>query len=1023
MINLDDIVVKIKTDLSEFNTKAAGDGLDGLQAKGQSAGKGIGAVNAALGNSNSQLSSFASGLKNVTGAVDTLSRSQINVIRALENGVVATKLSGQSLAEYTALRKAGTAADSEAGIIIRGLVAAQYTGVAATSTWRNLWGLLGSSVSASNGAMNASALAARGVATEHEAASNATKLFRETTHTLEPVLNAAGASVGAFGGFVSASRAGVAGLAVAITGSLIIALAKAGDEAITTQKRLSDLVGNKQAGSDLFLGLETSAKNLGVSVGTLTAPMETVLKLMQDQNRIAGVIYAPGTNSAADFTGGVKTLQSGLESLGAFLRSDISDSTRLSTVLNSTLGSFAETGYLTKKTFDALRDASPATANAIATAFKASSATDFAAKVDGLRIGIGQFLQVLARLGPESQAALASAESSAGTTGLALDQAGQAAGRLWKSLSVDPGVKTGLNEVTSAIDFLADHTNLAKVAILAIGGGLLLAFGGLPLAAIGIVAGALILFANDIKPVLAAIQGLIDKWNEWLVVGGRSPQQAQNINSSAINGALGGAAAGATYGMLGGPGGVIGGAIVGGVVGAGLGAGIGVINNPNPTPDYIGGGVTTNGQYYSPYLDGSSLQQISDSGMTSSYATGTDQIIPPGHPGDSFRASLNLTSGERLIVVPAGKTLGQHLGGSAPIHLGNFADGTDMTVGSSGVDAMLTPQGGALASMVSKFSDTFDSLGISLKDAKETISAAGNNKLNDVVREGNIQLISAITLAKQDIVAAISADTNAVAGSISSLASTMQSVAASQAASNAAASNSSAAATSAGGGGGGGGGFKAAPNGGINGSDPLGLGALSKALGATDAGPVAPQPAVKPYVRPNDVADPNGQTLTSKAIYAGSGDTGPPALRDANTPSVTSGVNAMTSGGYDYSTSPVYGATGNAYSVADLGGQDNSIYFATPGTLLPRKGVVPPGNDNDGLRATVRLSSNEQFEVKRQGSTSGGSDSGSQSGNPAGITIGTVIINNPQDGPSVIRSLSQLREKQSRDNAQALVHR
>lgn len=66
----------------------------------------------------------------------------------------------------------------------------------------------------------------------------AAERFRESIHILHPILEEAGLGFGNLGAFARLAGAGFAGLAVAIGGSLLIGLAKIGDEADKAKRRL-----------------------------------------------------------------------------------------------------------------------------------------------------------------------------------------------------------------------------------------------------------------------------------------------------------------------------------------------------------------------------------------------------------------------------------------------------------------------------------------------------------------------------------------------------------------------------------------------------------------------------------------------------------------------------------------------------------------------------------------------------------------------------------------------------------------
>lgn len=991
MINLDDIVVKIKTDLSEFKTDAAGKQLGDLEAKGRDSAKGIGAVQAALGNSG-PANSFATGLKSVTNAVDGLSRSQINVIRQLENGAVATRLSGQSLAEYTALRRAGTAADSEAGIIIRNLVAAQYVGQAATSSWRNLWGLLGTSVAGSNASLNAGALAARGLAVEHDAASLATHGLRDAIHTLNPIAASAGLQLGAMGSFAGAARAGIVGIGIAISVSLIGALENAADKVRVLTTNLGALLGG-QNGTAAFKAISGAADEARVPITALEAGYQELIIANQRLQAQSGIILSPDAiQNVARAATVMRTLSNAITT-GGGLSNDV---LRITDSLIQALG---KDGTLTSAAFLQISAQSRKLGAAIMQAFGqgGSSIAQFQKFLDAGGGTLQRFNSGMIGISAQLQK---QRDDYVPTLIQSYDALTTSVGKFFASFGASVGVGTLMNSLSEVLNSSASGWSHLGEVVKA-NGGYLPTF----LSLLGDVGGGIGRLTDQYLTPFA------NKLAQMFIPGTSAAQQFSaefpNLISGAMTSALGHVISWASSAA----------SIIAGVLASmrnlpSISQGsLPPSSFPIPTSGGLGG-------YGNPFSQNAATNTLINAGYSedqlgalnllapTDLAAGTDTVVPPGFPGDSFRASLNLSSGERLIVVPSGKSLGQHLGGSAPIHLGNFAAGADMTVG--GVDAAITPQGGALLSMVSKFSDVFDKVGISQTAAHETVSAAGNNKLNDVIRQGNIQLIAADALNTNKIVAAITVGDSNITGSINSLSSSMQAVMSSNAA-NAAASASAANAST---------GVSGAVSGGSGGIVGNSMKDASKSAAenqriadATQAynektwadmqaaetrrmtSATSPAPAVLGAVTVRPSGDPGSQLPTNSSLMGSSTNT------------------ALSVGGGAYPDDSAFGGWGGGAGLEFTGA------FAQPGEF-----TVPQKFKNDSFRTQLNLSGGETVSVKRYPTDKGGDGSG-QSTDAAGIRIGIVNIYGPKDGPSVIRSLSQLREKGARDNTQALVHR
>lgn len=938
-MNLEDIVVKVKADISDFQKGMAdADKAFGpLQAKGNETAKSLGAVEKALGSGHAELRKYAAEMRAAFGPNEQLTRSQVSMINALQDEVVARRLSGRELATYTALRRSNTAADSEAGIVIRRLVAAQHESVGVTGGWRTA--LVGAT-----GAMGANAAAARVMAAEHRGASAATVLLRDTMRTVGPIAASMGGSFGVLGSMVGASKVGLAGLAIAAGGSLVVGLALAGDESVKLTKKFTDLFGSESNGRKVTGELEESARRLGTTMGAVADPIQALTDRLRELNRLRGIVMAPGADQMpAEYT----KAAAAASTLNNFLQADIQDSKTLTTVTKALWSEMITGGGLTLETFQKLRGVSVATSDAIAKAF----GEDFLGMLVRLRQGpieLEKFVDQLKRLGPESERALIDApKTSAGMFD-----------RLWSSLERMVKKAGELSEtgpaVRSALSGMEDGVNSFIRAMNEAGG----TSAGFRNQVIKAHAEALIgveSFASQWPQIIAggasAALGIISSWGS----------AAASIIAGALKGfsATGGASGSSgpyqipTAGPLGG------------------------YDNPfanTPYPSGSSEAMSTGGLTYptGELIDWSGLQ-FSGEG----FALGTRGVrtVPDGFPGDSY--NVRLTSGEQFAVAPRGQSLRN------VIDLGGFADGT-------APDMAITPQGGAILSLTSKFSGVFDDLGLTMRDVRETVSAAGNNKLNDVVRLGTIQTVGAINIAENKITAQLNSTCSQIVAAINASAITVSN------ATNVAASSSAGAIGNvlsggpggvvSGGGGGGGGSRRSGPE------------VMSQDFHISTTSPFEagmPVSSAPNWKMPSWGSDPFSQGRRSETRTAGGGLPGF-STSDLSNPMNIGGLSDYAAGFQDP-------------------GFDFSGDFANPGEF-----TVPQKFKDDSFRAQLNLSGGETVSVKRYGSGGGDDASASRGGGMRSVTINIYY---PQDGASVLRSLPQIREKASREFDMALRRR
>ncbi len=96
-------------------------------------------------------------------------------------------------------------------------------------------------------------------------AQNATNKFREALHVVHPVLDAAGLGVGNLRALSAAASVGLGGLAVAITGGILVGLEKLQDEAARAKEQLQALGATKKD----IAGLDEAARKVGFAPGVL----------------------------------------------------------------------------------------------------------------------------------------------------------------------------------------------------------------------------------------------------------------------------------------------------------------------------------------------------------------------------------------------------------------------------------------------------------------------------------------------------------------------------------------------------------------------------------------------------------------------------------------------------------------------------------------------------------------------------------------------------------------------------------
>lgn len=110
---------------------------------------------------------------------------------------------------------------------------------------------------------------------------NIVKTFREAVHALHPVAAEAGVSLGELTPLMYAARGGVEVLAIALAGTLVTSLEKAGDAARDAAVRIGAFGGSMEKGGEQYGQLRRTAGALGVPTSELTGAFEEILRTQQ----------------------------------------------------------------------------------------------------------------------------------------------------------------------------------------------------------------------------------------------------------------------------------------------------------------------------------------------------------------------------------------------------------------------------------------------------------------------------------------------------------------------------------------------------------------------------------------------------------------------------------------------------------------------------------------------------------------------------------------------------------------------
>lgn len=303
-----------------------------------------------------------------------------------------------------------------------------------------------------------------------EGSHEAGEKLRESLHVLHPILESAGLELGKFGAFARLAGAGLVPLGAALAGSVLIGLAKVGEEAQKSTARLKAL----GAGEGGFEELTQQAKALGVSVEKLEPGFQRLAawnqKLAAKQGHV--VTFAPGhepseaERSAANvevigsngLTGPLppEILGKGYAALLNESRTDTSDTEKAIAAIDSFLDNARESGGVTSKGLEGLRGQLPNVANFVARSSGAhfgrqfANAAEYGGFLDSTQRTVTpqQLLTDVAKNGDEA------ARNAAAARGVSEAFEGLEAStkRLADALSGDRGITSAIDHVAKLID-------------------------------------------------------------------------------------------------------------------------------------------------------------------------------------------------------------------------------------------------------------------------------------------------------------------------------------------------------------------------------------------------------------------------------------------------------------------------------------------------------------------------------------------------------------------------------------------
>lgn len=266
--------------------------------------------------------------------------------------------------------------------------------------------------------------------------------MRRVLGAIRPVVQEFGGSIGLLSGIARAGRAGIIGFAGAIAGVLVVALAKAADEARITRDRLTSILRNPEEGARAFEAVEASAKRAGVATSDFADITSKLFALFQTNQELGFTLN----------TSRIELAQRALETLSKQLTLSGSTADQSKKIIDELFTDIAKNGGLTADAFGKLLAQAPQLAKALANALEPSKSFEqFVKQIAQTPVSLTRFQLALERLGPTTDDAFKDFQK---TIPQALDETGAALERLAQSSGGIKLVADTLGLLTKVIEAL-----------------------------------------------------------------------------------------------------------------------------------------------------------------------------------------------------------------------------------------------------------------------------------------------------------------------------------------------------------------------------------------------------------------------------------------------------------------------------------------------------------------------------------------------------------------------------------------
>jgi hypothetical protein len=408
--------------------KTAADDVQAFGDKTAKAGDQVAKANTQFEQAKTSTASLGSSLGQAKSQVDSYAKSLGDTVDKL-------LASGKSTQAMDAIQKATGATWQQSNQIIRDVIAAHQESNSIVSQSPGLWSALGSAIGLTGGAVVDHTGKVKALGSAHRSGASDMTEFREVTHSLGPALEQLGLKLSNVTQFSYAARGGMGLLATAIGGAVVVALAKAGDEAEKARLRFEGLAG-VTVGDKLNASLKSVESEVGHLGGTLQPAFESLVKWEQLHGPTN--MLPPGMVDDFDnakikvdqVSTSVKTLFEGLRVGGA----GTADALKAT---NAFFESVSKTGQVTAKDLEALGKIAPAAEEAIARAMTGGTqgAAQFEAAIAKTPVPVQQLIKALQGIAPAWDAGFGKIRNDPANIEDAVNKLETSFTNLWKTIS------------------------------------------------------------------------------------------------------------------------------------------------------------------------------------------------------------------------------------------------------------------------------------------------------------------------------------------------------------------------------------------------------------------------------------------------------------------------------------------------------------------------------------------------------------------------------------------------------------